>query len=252
MKPVTYYKTQNSILSITGNVKPEEPCFAYYDQKEKNGGYNSVSPFSGANEEYSTALEHYSRDLEAFEGSFMDVENNVKHALYALVANQGLTEDQLKDPDINWDPTAIDVETFERTFLKDGQVYAAPQGVTFNSRQEMIRIYQILPLNGASWTNCSKEEYDKTESWRRLWKYAYIYLATVSFVPKNPQLSPQDVWFTANLKALLGGEETLVKTGKQASIDRKSLADWILKHCSPVVAGVNACVLVSLLTLSSL
>lgn len=49
----------------------------------------------------------------------------------------------------------------------------------------------------------------------------------------NKELSNSDVWFNANLSSLLGGEVALVKAGKQKSIDRQSLAMWILKYCEP-------------------
>ncbi|MEB3150294.1 MAG: hypothetical protein VKL60_14940 [Sphaerospermopsis sp.] len=41
-----------------------------------------------------------------------------KKQVYAAYANQGLTEEQMKDPEIRWDARDIETDVFERTFLK--------------------------------------------------------------------------------------------------------------------------------------
>jgi len=43
-------------------------------------------------------------------------------------------------------------------------------------------------------------------------------------------LSDSDQWFDANLRCLLEGEVALVKMGKKEKINRKKLAEWIMKH----------------------
>ena len=41
-----------------------------------------------------------------------------KKQVYSAFANQGLTEEQMKDDEIRWDANSIDPDVFERVFLK--------------------------------------------------------------------------------------------------------------------------------------
>jgi len=47
---------------------------------------------------------------------------------------------------------------------------------------------------------------------------------------EKSQISNEDHWFDSNLRCLLGGEIALIKKGTKKEIDRKMLAEWILKR----------------------
>ena len=40
-----------------------------------------------------------------------------KKQVYAAYANRGLTDEQMKDPDIRWDAATIETDVFERIWL---------------------------------------------------------------------------------------------------------------------------------------
>jgi len=41
-----------------------------------------------------------------------------KKQVYAAYANKGLTDEQMKDPEIRWDAGSIEIDVFERVWLK--------------------------------------------------------------------------------------------------------------------------------------
>ena len=64
-------------------------------------------------------------------------------------------------------------------------------------------------------------------------KYAIKRISRINnFTPEESSdcLSDSDQWFDANLRCLLEGEVALVKMGKKEKINRKKLAEWIMKH----------------------
>lgn len=55
-------------------------------------------------------------EIETLNGSKLT--DSEKKKIYAEIANKGLTEEQMKDPDVCWRADEIDTEVFERVFLR--------------------------------------------------------------------------------------------------------------------------------------
>jgi hypothetical protein len=68
------------------------------------------------------------------------------------------------------------------------------------------------------------------KDYKRHQKEAKVSNSAFSGVLASSLLTSEDVWFSRNLEALLGGEIALVNASKQAKINRKKLAEWIERN----------------------
>lgn len=63
-----------------------------------------------------------------------------KARLYAAYANRGLSEAQLKNPDIAWSAGGVDPDEFERVFMQINTSCPFPEGYRVSSSGSLIKL----------------------------------------------------------------------------------------------------------------